>query len=190
MVNKFKIHGGFVFPCKVDKLVDKRLMVLGVMSTVTHSTDMDEFTRLSGLTLQEVLETLKLLAQEGFVTKTKHGYAIVEKGKLAFAALKRLPDDKVFYFYFGIGQPAGVSARNLKEFYDAVQAVAAGSLEFHVERGDFENWLKTSVEDDVLAGEFAALGKEEWKGEALRKQILLVLLARFGEDVLLRDWSS
>jgi hypothetical protein len=169
-------------------LVDRCLMVLGAMGTVTHSTDMDEFMRLAGLTMPEVLEALKELAQLGFVTKTKHGYAIAEKGKLALAAVTQLPEDKIFYFYLGVGQPVGVSANSIREFFEAVKAVVFGSLEFHTERGDFENWLRTSVGNDVLADEFAGISKEGWKGEALRKQILRCLLARFGEDVLLQEW--
>jgi hypothetical protein len=160
------------------------------MSTVTHSTDMDEFMRLAGLTMSEVLETLKALAQDGFVTKTKHGYAMAEKGKLALTALSLLPEENSFYFYAGIEQPLNVRARSVREFYDAVKSVAAESLEFHMERGDFENWLQTSVKDDVLAGEFASLRKEDLKGDMLRKQIQLGLLTRFGEDVLLHDWSA
>jgi len=149
---------------------------------------MDDFMRLAGLPSSEVLATLKDLAQDGFVTKTKHGYAIAEKGLLALTALKQLPGDKTFHFYLGIDQPAGASARNIKEFYSVVETVAAGSLEFHSERGDFENWAKTSIEDEVFAGDLSGLRKESLKGEMLRKQILLGLLARFGEDVLLRDW--
>jgi hypothetical protein len=171
-------------------MTDKRLMVLRAMSTITHSTDMEDFMRQAGLPMPEVLETLKELAQDGFVTKTKHGYAIVEKGKLALLALTQLPDDKAFQFYVGIGQPAGVSTRSIKEFYDAVEAVATDSLEFHMERGDFENWLKTSINDDVLGGEFAGLRKEGFKGEALRNQILLALSTRFGEDILRRERTT
>jgi hypothetical protein len=56
-----------------------------------------------------------------------------------------------------------------------------------MERGDFENWMNTAVEDDVFARELAALRQEELKGEVLRKQILLALQNRFGEDVLSRE---
>jgi Mn-dependent DtxR family transcriptional regulator len=160
------------------------------MSTITHSTDMDEFMRMAGLTLPEVLETLKELAREGFVTKTKNGYAIVEKGKLALAALAWLPEDKAFHFYLKVGLPAGISARSVKEFYAVVKTVTVNSLEFHLERADFESWFKTGVRDDVFASELAALKKEGLKGETLRKQVLLGLLTRFGEDALLHEWAA
>jgi hypothetical protein len=176
--------------CVVSVLVSKRLAVLDAMSAVTQSTDMDNFMQLTGLPSSEVLKTLKELSRDEFVTRTKHGYAIAEKGLLALAALRQLPDDKAFYFYLGVDQPAGASARNLREFYTVVETVAAESLDFHSERGDFENWVRTSVKDDVFAGNLAGLLKEGLKGEALRKQVLLGLLARFGEDVLLRGLDT
>lgn len=171
-------------------LTEKRLMVLRAMSTITQSTDMEEFLRMAGLSMPEALETLKELAQDGFVTKTKHGYAIVEKGKLKLVTLTMMPDEQAFHFYRAVGQPLGMSARSVKEFFDAVKEVTADSLEFHMERGDFENWIKTSVGDDVLAKELAGLKRESLNGEALRKQILLGFQGRFGEDNLQREWSS
>lgn len=171
-------------------LVNKRLAVLDAMSTVTKSTDMEDFMRLSGLTSSEVVATLKELAQDGFVVKTKHGFAIAEKGLIALTALRQLPIENAFHFYSGIDQPLGILARSIKKFHDVVGTVDSSSLEFHLARGDFENWVRTSVKDDVFANDLLSLGKEGLEGEVLRKQILLSLLERFGEDVLLRDWES
>jgi len=171
-------------------LDDKQFAVLRAMNTITHSTDMDEFLRIVGLSFAELVETLKELAKEGFVTKTGKGYAIAEKGRLACTVFAMLPEDKAFHFYSGLDQPAGVSARSIKEFFDIVETVAENSLEFHLERGDFENWFESAVKDDVFASELAALRQEGLKGEALRKQILLSLQARFGEDMLRREWTA
>src|SRR5512139_913079 len=118
------------------KLVNKRLEVLEAMSTVTKNTDMEDFMRLSGLSSTEVVATLKQLAQDDFVTKTKHGFAIAEKGLLALVALRQLPDDKAFNFFAGINQPLGVSAKCIKDFYDIAGTVDSSSLEFHLARGD------------------------------------------------------
>jgi len=168
-------------------LADKKVAVLRAMSTITHSTDMEQFLRLAELSMPEVLETLKELAEDGYVTKTKHGYAIVEKGKVALTALKQLPKDKAFHFYLGIDQPADIYASSVKAFYRIVETLEAGSLEFHLDRGDFENWLKTAVEDETMATEIAKLKLEGFRGDPLREQILLALRARFGDDVLLQD---
>jgi hypothetical protein len=168
-------------------MMDEQLAVLRAMNMITHSTDMDEFLRMVGLTSAELAVELKKLADDGFITKTGKGYAISDRGKLALIVFSVLPEDIVFHFYFGIDWPAGVSARSVREFYEIVKTVAAESLEFHMERGDFENWMNTAVEDDVFARELAALRQEELKGEVLRKQILLALQNRFGEDVLSRE---
>ncbi len=174
----------------VATLVNKRLAVLDAMSTVTQSTGMNNFMQLTGLPQSEVLTTLKELQHDGFVTRTKHGYAIAEKGLLALTALKLLPEDKTFHFYRAVDQPLGASAKNVKEFHDIVGTVAADSLNFHSDRADFENWAKTSVKDETLADNLSGLRKENLKDETLRKQILLGLLARFGEDILLRNWDE
>ncbi len=171
-------------------LANKRLAVLEEMSTVTKSTDMEDFMRLSGLTSSEVVATLKELAQDGFVLKTKHGFAIAEKGLLALTALRQLPDRNAFDFYLGIDQPLGVSTKSIKDFYGIVGKVDSSSLEFHLARGDFESWVRNSIKDAVFANDLSSLREEGLKGEVLRKQILLGLLERFGEDVLLRDWES
>jgi hypothetical protein len=171
-------------------LDDKQFAVLGAMSTITHPTDMDEFLRIVGLSFAELVETLKELAQDGFVIKTGKGYAIAEKGRLAFTVFAMLPEEKAFYFYLGLDQPAGVSVRSIQEFYEVVKTVAEGSLEFHLERGDFENWFESAVKDDVFASELAGLRQDGLKGEALRKQILLGLQSRFGEDTLSREWTA
>ena len=170
-------------------MTDKHLVVLRAMDKITRSTDMDEFLRAVGFSFAELAETLKELAKDGFVTKTGKGYAIAEKGKLALKAFSVLPEDKWFFLYIGIDQPVGVSARSIKEFYDVVGSVAPGSLEFHLGREDFENWFKAAIEDEVFAGELAGLKQTGLKGEDLRKQILLNLQARFGEDVLSREWE-
>ncbi len=151
---------------------------------------MEDFMHLSGLTSSEVVATLKQLAQDGFVAKTKHGFAISEKGLLALTALRQLPNENSFDFFSGIDQPLGVSAKSLREFHDIVGTVDSGALEFHLGRGDFESWVRTSVKDDVFANDLSSLRQEGLKGEVLRKQILLGLLERFGEDVLVRDWEN
>ncbi len=171
-------------------MVNKRLAVLDAMSTVTQNTDMGNFMQLTGLPSPEVLQTLKELQKGGFVTRTKHGYAIAEKGLLALTALKLLPDDKTFHFYQGVDQPLSASARNIKEFRQAVETVPTESLNFHSDRADFENWTKTSVKDELLADNLSGLRKEGVKDETLRKQILLGILARFGEDILQQNWEE
>jgi hypothetical protein len=84
-----------------------------------------------------------------------------------------------FHFYNGIGQPTGLSAASIKNFYELIKKVDASSLEFHLYRGDFENWLRTAVNDARFADELADMKKSELKGENLRKEIAKAAESRY-----------
>jgi len=73
-----------------------------------------------------------------------------------------LPDDKTFKFYKGWGQYTGVSADGLVRFAVALETVEPASVEFHLERGDFEKWLTEVVKDAELATRFSRL--KSYKG--------------------------
>ena len=53
-------------------------------------------------------------------------------------------------------------------------------MDFHLYRGDFENWIKNALKDAVLADELANLKVEMFKGEELRQEILKVIATRYG----------
>ena len=50
--------------------------------------------------------------------------------------------DSVFHFYKDVNQPLGVSAQNLGEFEEKLKSIDIESIEFHVERGDFESRIR------------------------------------------------
>ncbi len=189
--NTFKILTAITLSgFEVSRLYDKQFSVLRAMSTISHPTDMDEFLHAVGLSLDELVQELKKLTTDGFVKKTGKGYAITDKGRAAYTVFAKVPDENRFQFYFGMDQPAGVTARSIKEFYDIVGNIDLASLEFHLEREDFEKWFESSLKNDVFASELTALRQDGVKGEVLRKQILLGLQTRFGEDTLSQEWKS
>jgi predicted transcriptional regulator len=151
--------------------MEQRLNILKAMSEVTGHMDMKHFAQTVGLTPSETIEQVQQLAKAGFVKKSGSGYGITDKGKNALKAVTPVPADKAFQFYNGIDQPTGLYAENVKEFYDAVMKVDVASLEFHFYRGDFENWIRTLVNDAEFADELAKMKKSELKGENLRKEI-------------------
>ena len=132
---------------------------------------MNEFAHKMDLTPNQILQDMQDLAKEGFLKKVGGGYAITEKGKTALKVVAPVPEGKRFQFYNSLGNPTGLSAGSVKEFRDAALKVDADSLEFHLYRGDFENWFRTTLNDEVFADELATIKKTDLKGEELKKAI-------------------
>lgn len=91
--------------------------------------------------------------------------------------LRSVPPQNAFYFYRAIGTPTGAAARNLPDFLGILDSIDLASLQFHLGRGDFENWLKM-LGDDVLAKQIAALKDRKLRGEDLRMQLVDAVKAR------------
>jgi hypothetical protein len=160
-------------------LIEQKMRVLKFMSEVKSKVELTEFALKVGLTPAQTMEQVQALAKVGFVSKTPTGYGITEKGKNALKATVQLPDEKHFAFYICLNEPTGFSAASLIEFHDAVKKVDLASLEFHLFRGDFENWVQTSVTDATFASELAIFKQEGLKGESLRKALVAALESRY-----------
>jgi len=65
--------------------------------------------------------------------------------------LSHVPQDKGFYFYGDLGRYTGETATNLETFAQKLEMMNADSVKFHFQRNDYQNWIKTTVGDDVLA---------------------------------------
>jgi predicted transcriptional regulator len=166
-------------------LIEEQLKVLKVLNEVTSRLDLNEFARMVGLNPNQTIEHMQELVKAGLVKKVGNGYGITEKGRAILKAFTQVPRDMEFHFYTGIGQPTGFAAKSLKDFYEIVKQVAVDSLEFHLYREDFENWMKTALKDALFADEFAKMRKAELKGENLRKEIIKAAEARYGFERLL-----
>ena len=159
--------------------MEERLKVLKGMIVITSKVDLKEFARMMKLTPSQTLECIQELAKTGFVRKVGSGYGITEKGKLALKAFDPVPKGMEFQFCTGIGQYTDLSAENLKDFWELVKKVDVKALEFHVSRGDFENWIRTVFNDRKFADEFIRIRKSELKGESLRTEIVRAAEARY-----------
>jgi predicted transcriptional regulator len=160
--------------------MEEQLKVLKVMNEVTSRIDMNTFAQMVGLNPHQTIERVQELVNAGLVRKAGGGYGITEKGKAILQAFTPVPKDAAFHFYTAIGQPTGFSAESLKDFYEIVKRVAVESLEFHLYREDFENWIKAVFKDAALADELANMKNSQLKGEDLRKEILKATAAKFG----------
>ena len=99
----------------------------------------------------------------------------LEKPELAAKRiLRRLPSGMGFTFSYEFARSSGLTVHSLYEFISALKTVDLSSIRFHMERGDFERWLRHVVGDDKLADEIAKINvsKKKLEGEALRKKVL------------------
>jgi len=65
--------------------------------------------------------------------------------------LRTVGDQEAFYFYEAFGKPTGESTRSLSDFLEKVKSVKSESLLFHLQRKDFQNWIKETLGDSKLA---------------------------------------
>jgi predicted transcriptional regulator len=166
-------------------LKEEQIKVLKTMNEATSRMDLTTFAKKANLSPNETIQQIQELAKEGFLQRSGSGYGITEKGKKAIKAFTPLPEELSFHFYFGIDQPTDLTAKTLQEFYKAIKQVSVGSLEFHVYRGDFENWLKEACKEPELAKEIGDIKAAEKKGEELRAELLKVLDAKYGIQELM-----
>jgi predicted transcriptional regulator len=160
--------------------MEEQLRILKVMNEATSRMNLNEFARMVGLNPNQTIDHMQELVKAGLVRKVGGGYGITEKGRAVLKAFTPVPRDMEFHFYTGIGQPTGFAAKSLKDFYEIVKQVAVDSLEFHLYREDFENWMKTALKEALFADEFKNMKKIQLKGENLRKEIIKATEARYG----------
>lgn len=99
---------------------------------------------------------------------------MVEKGN----GSKTVTPEKTFYFYDGIGNYTGKKAASLKEFGEKVNEVDEKSLEFHLQRRDFENWISGTLRDDELAKQVTKIRESNPRGGELRERLHLIVSRR------------
>jgi len=165
-------------------LTEERLKVLKVMSEVTGRLDLNEFARMVELTPNQTMKHMQELLKADFVRKIGGGYGITETSRAILKALTPVPTGMEFHFYRTIGQPTSFAAKSLVDFYEIVKQITADSLEFHLYRGDFENWIRTALNDTAFAEDLANLKNAKLTGENLRKEIIQAAEARYGFEKL------
>ncbi len=122
------------------------------------------------------------LIKMGYVNLPEKGlYALTEKGKRALGIpaitkekasiiIAYAPHDKAFNFYSTVGKPLSIHAHSLRDFVNKLDRADVVSVEFHMQRGDFENWFR-GIGDEELAKKTALLKKKNLVGEDLCKQL-------------------
>jgi DNA-binding transcriptional ArsR family regulator len=140
---------------------------------------------------QAMMHLLNLRSMEYVSSPGKNCYAITELGKEAMGLpriskkeasqiLHPKPPESAFRFYKEMGRSLGIEANSLQDFCDKVQKIDLRSLEFHMPRKDFENWLQ-HLGDAELAKKIAVIREQGVSGEELRQKVYEVTKSRCEE---------
>lgn len=160
-------------------MTEEETKILRLMNEITSRTDMSEFAKKTNLTPDQIVTHMQQLAKKGLLKKVGGGFAMTEKGKNVLKADVLVPENKKFHFYVAIDHPIGVSAGTIKEFYELTSKIDSASLEFHLYRGDFENWFRTTADDTTFADKLAEMKQDSLNGEELRKTMVKAAKLRF-----------
>jgi hypothetical protein len=137
----------------------------------------------------------------GYLEQHEKGYyAITEKGKktLGFPEINKekaseilayLPLEKSFHFYVDIGKPLNIHAASLQDFCDKILKIDIGSVEFHINRGDFEAWFM-ELGDIELARKTLLIKEQKIFGEEMRKKLYEVVKNRCEELAKIRKHEA
>ena len=169
----------------------KRLVLetMWLLNKPTKAASISKETRLSFPT---VMMHIIGLTRMGYVEQKEKGlYAITEKGRKVFGLpevgserakeiLAYLPMEKSFHFYVDFGKPLNIHATSLQDFCDKILKIDLGSMEFHINRGDFEAWF-TDLGDIELARKTLLLREQKMLGEQLRSRFHEIVQNRYEE---------
>ena len=76
-----------------------------------------------------------------------------------------------FYFFTDIGQFTGTNAISLMDFYHKLPSLDAKSISFHMDRGDFQNWIRDIGGFTSLIHDLDQLMKRKLDDESLRSRL-------------------
>jgi hypothetical protein len=94
--------------------------------------------------------------------------------------LRTVPYEKGFHFYTALGNFTGETATSLDAFEQKLQVVPDASVNFHLQRGDFQKWISDTLGDDKLAKRISVI-ELKLPVEDLRKELLAIVQARINQ---------
>ena len=174
----------------------KRL-ILETMWVLDKPVKPKDIARDTRLTFPTVMMHIVGLTRLGYLLQHEKGlYVITEKGKktLGFPEIDKekagtilayLPLEKSFHFYVDIGKPLNIHAASLQDFYDKILKIDISSVEFHVNRGDFEAWFM-DLGDIELARKMLLIKEQKIFGEVLRQKLYEIVKNRCEELAKIR----
>jgi hypothetical protein len=98
--------------------------------------------------------------------------------------LSIVPHDRVFNFFTCLDCNTGEMANSLEIFSQKLEIINPDSVKFHFQRNDFQNWIKTSVGDDVLTDRISHINRQ-LSVEDLRNELVKTVKERISQLMLL-----
>ncbi|HEX9926134.1 MAG TPA: DUF5752 family protein [Anaerolineae bacterium] len=92
-----------------------------------------------------------------------------------------LPEAKRFFFHDPNNASFEQTAASLWEFREALEQVPQKSLQYHLQREDFERWLKKTLHDEELTRRISKIRRRNLSNSALRQALLEVVTDRYEE---------
>ncbi len=157
-------------------------LILETMWTIDKPVKPSEIAKEIGQSFPSTMMHIIGLTRMGYTSSPEKGYYVItEKGKEALGfpkvdktkaetILAHLPTEKSFHFYANVGKPLNIHANNLQDFCDKISKIDTDSIEFHINRGDFETWLN-ELGDVELARKIELIRKKKPSGEELRGKV-------------------
>jgi len=94
--------------------------------------------------------------------------------------LRKVTVEEGFRFFREIGDYTGKVAMSLEDFAVDLRTMDLRSIEFHVQREDFEKWILNVLNDEELAKSLSKI-RVEFQGEKLRNELVTVVTKRIEE---------
>lgn len=167
----------------------KRL-VLETMWMLNKPATAAEITKQVGLNFSSVMMHIIGLTRLDYAGLHEKGhYVITEKGKKALGfpevnkekaseILAYLPVEKSFHFYADIDKSLNIHAASLGDFRDKILNIEPSSIEFHINRGDFEAWF-TGLGDFELTRKTYIIKEQKGSAEEIRRKLYEAVKDRY-----------
>lgn len=86
--------------------------------------------------------------------------------------LGTLPFEEGFHFCTEGGKYTGITATSLHEFTEKLQTIDQNSIDFHIQRRDFQKWIADEFCNKELPKQIDQLSAEKVVDEKLRQELL------------------
>ena len=147
------------------------------------------YTRLQGLTDRQVYFFIK---EEVGKCQLQQGIMEIESTRRKVPHIRHLhkylraplPSDKQFYFHLNHGDSLP-SASSLYDFMRILPKVPEETLAYHLNRGDFETWVFSTLHDEELARRIHKIANRHLKKNQLSTALQDAVTSRYEELELL-----